>query len=553
MACVYRLAARFIFGFAFLFVLNPSVQAEVLSDCFEIVPGSLPHIRMIDNQGVDFAIDSYGEKGWRVTVHYTRGLGYVANATIGQKINNNTFNRDLTTVEGVGDEFCFAFRWWHKFNTLPTGTATLQWYGWVILGTENGQLVIKACEQSKNENELTVDGIDLHPSGLEFLTIDHGDWVELDSSCLPQDTKGSVAIPNRIGGKPVRAIACKAFSGCSSISEIVIPDGVLSIGDAAFQSCGQLVKLEIPSSVTNVGEFVINGCERLGELTINAHLPTFGYKAFAHSGITNLVLASGITNINNYAFADSKNLKSVSIPQSVRRICKWSFDENCTSLRSVSVPYATVIEDEAFPPSCVITRYGPVIDAWGYGNKEVDEETKIALMRTLDLKDYESASVLTFCEAPPGDGDGQPVTTPVACAHLGISPYAVETWNDDGRKGVQYKMPTVEFVGIDLVARTITGRVVPAEGTRIVSIPLKRAFGFYRIYWDEYDCEFHKGIDWGEWIYSGASDFSVDVSNYVSSNGLFKIVFAEEVLMEKHPQQSHLFRIELRDRAQEMW
>ena len=30
-------------------------------------------------------------------------------------------------------------------------------------------------------------------------------------------------------------------------------------------------------------------------------------------------------------------------------------------------------------------------------------------------------------------------------------------------------------------------------------------------------------------------------------------VFAEEVLMEKYPQQNHLFRIELRDRAQEMW
>ena len=145
------------------------------------------------------------------------------------------------------------------------------------------------------------------------------------------------------------------------------------------------------------------------------------------------------------------------------------------------------------------------------------------------------------------------MTTPVACAHLGISPYAVETWNDDGRKGVQYKMPTVEFVGIDPVARTITGKVVPAEGTRIVSIPLKRAFGFYRIYWDEYDCEFHKGSDWGEWIYDGVKGFSVDVSNYVSSNGLFKIVFGEDVLMEKYPQPSHLFRIELRDRAEGLW
>ena len=553
MDCINRLTVRMIIGLVLSLFLHLSVRAEVMADCFEIVPGSLSHIRMVNNHGVDFAIDSYGEKGWRVTVHYTRGSGYVENATLGQKINNRTFTQDRTTVEGIGNEFCFAFRWWHKFDTLPSGTATLHYYGWVILGTENGQLVIKACERSDLENEVTVGGTDLNPSGLAFLTIDHGDWVELDSSCVPRDTQGSVVIPKRIGGKPVRAIAYKAFTACSSITEIVIPDGVLSIGDAAFQYCTKLEKLEIPSSVTNVGAYVINECERLGELTINAALPTFGYKAFAHSGITNLVLASGITNINNYAFADSKNLKSVSIPQSVRRICKWSFDENCTSLRSVSVPYATVIEDEAFPPGCVITRYGPIIDAKGAGNKDIDEETKIALMRTLDLKDYESATCLIFVEAPPGDGDDQPVTTPVACAHLGISPYAVETWNDGGLRGVQYKMPTVEFVGIDSVARTITGRVVPAECTRIVSIPLKRVFGFYRIYWDEYDCQFHKGTDWGEWIYDGVKGFSVDVSNYVSSNGLFKIVFGDDVLMEKYPQPSHLFRIELRDRAHELW
>ena len=122
-----------------------------------------------------------------------------------------------------------------------------------------------------------------------------------------------------------------------------------------------------------------------------------------------------------------------------------------------------------------------------------------------------------------------------------------------GEKGVQYKMPTVEFVGIDPVARTITGRVVPAEGTRIVSIPLKRAFGFYRIYQDENDGLYYKGDDWGEWIYDGEKGFSVDVSNYVSSNGIFKITYGEDVLMEKYPQSCHLFKILLRDRSERLW
>lgn len=143
MTGVYRLAFRSIIALALSLFLHGSVRAEVMADCFEIVPGSLPHIRMVNNHGVDFVIDSYGEKGWSVTVHYMRGSGYVENVALGQKINNRTFTQDRTTVEGIGDEFCFAFRWWHKFDTLPSGTATLHYYGWVILGTENGSSLLR--------------------------------------------------------------------------------------------------------------------------------------------------------------------------------------------------------------------------------------------------------------------------------------------------------------------------------------------------------------------------------------------------------------------------
>lgn len=41
-----------------------------------------------------YATDKYGARGWEVTVHHTRGLGYVENAKLGQTVNNETFNRD---------------------------------------------------------------------------------------------------------------------------------------------------------------------------------------------------------------------------------------------------------------------------------------------------------------------------------------------------------------------------------------------------------------------------------------------------------------------------
>ena len=50
---------------------------------------------------------------------------------------------------------------------------------------------------------------------------------------------------------------------------------------------------------------------------------------------------------------------------------------------------------------------------------------------------------------------------------------------------LNYSEPSVEFVGIDPASRTITERVVPAVGTRIVTMPLKRAFDFCRICADD--------------------------------------------------------------------
>jgi hypothetical protein len=88
-----------IIGLVLSLFLHLSVRAEVVSNCFEIVPGYLPHVRWVDNIAVDFAIDKYGARGWEVTVHHTRGLGYVENAKLGQTVNNETFNKEWSPLQ----------------------------------------------------------------------------------------------------------------------------------------------------------------------------------------------------------------------------------------------------------------------------------------------------------------------------------------------------------------------------------------------------------------------------------------------------------------------
>ena len=54
-----------------------------------------------------------------------------------------------------------------------------------------------------------------------------------------------------------------AFKDCTSLSTIVVPDGVNSIGSKAFNNCAALTSVSIPSSVTHIGEYAFDSCQSL--------------------------------------------------------------------------------------------------------------------------------------------------------------------------------------------------------------------------------------------------------------------------------------------------
>ena len=68
----------------------------------------------------------------------------------------------------------------------------------------------------------------------------------------------SITIPNS-----VIIIKRAAFLGCSSLTSITIPNAVTSIKQIAFASCSRLATITIPNSVTDIGEFAFNYCSNL--------------------------------------------------------------------------------------------------------------------------------------------------------------------------------------------------------------------------------------------------------------------------------------------------
>ena len=89
-----------------------------------------------------------------------------------------------------------------------------------------------------------------------------------------------------------------------TILELVIPEGIASIGDKAFKG-GRLSRIEIPSTVETIGSYAFAQNERLDlpvEIILSEGVKRIGSCAFQYAGVTELELPSTITDIQDDAF-----------------------------------------------------------------------------------------------------------------------------------------------------------------------------------------------------------------------------------------------------------
>ena len=164
---------------------------------------------------------------------------------------------------------------------------------------------------------------------------------------------GDVEIPGTIevGDQKykVTSIGNGAFSGCSKLTEIAIPEGVTSIGDGAFYDCSSLTQIAIPESVTSIGYYAFSGCSNLTQITIPEGVTSIGQGTFAFcSSLKEITIPEGVTSIGDYAFSWCTGLTEVAIPESVTSIGQGTFAD-CSSLKEITIPESvTSIGDYAF-------------------------------------------------------------------------------------------------------------------------------------------------------------------------------------------------------------
>ena len=158
-----------------------------------------------------------------------------------------------------------------------------------------------------------------------------------------------------------------------TVSKIIVPDYVTSIGGSAFSDCSVLTSvIWNAENCTSAGSSlysIFSKCSKLINVTIGVNVKTIPSYAFMDcSGLASVTIGNRVTSIGGYAFYNCSGLTSVTIPNSVTSIGDSAFS-GCSGLTSVTIPDSvTSIRDGAFS-DCDNLKYNEYSNALYLGNK----------------------------------------------------------------------------------------------------------------------------------------------------------------------------------------
>ena len=248
----------------------------------------------------------------------------------------------------------------------------------------------------------------------------------------------NIVIPSELGGKPVTAIADKAFEGYKNIVNIYIPKTIKAIGEDAFQNAtSSLIRFicyegtenewaniaiqkgnsELnPREFDDVAWFRLYECNLSGDMVYQASddaatlvryfgsdskvdipaelggkpVTEIGEWAFAYySSLTEVTIPEGVTSIRAFAFRSCSSLTKATISEGVTSIGDSAF-AYCSSLTEVTIPKSvTSIEFFAFYDCGALTtvHYGGTQEDWEALKKNIGEENTPLLNANIICKE----------------------------------------------------------------------------------------------------------------------------------------------------------------------
>ena len=265
--------------------------------------------------------------------------------------------------------------------------------------------------------------------------------TSIGNSAFYRCNLSSITIPNS-----VTTIQINAFSQCSYLTSVAIPNSVITIGDSAFSGCN-LSSITIGNGVTSIGENAFQACKRLTSITIPNSVTSIGYKAFwGCSGLTSVTIGNGVTEIGFGAFLDCNALTSVRISD-LAAWCKIKFGDgdanplyythklylNGTLVKKLVIPSNVIsIGDDAFINCDGITSVTIPNSVTAIGNYAF---TGCSSLSSITIPN--SVTAIGNC-AFSGCSSLSSITIPNSVSSIGSDAFSSTTWYTNQPNGLVY-------------------------------------------------------------------------------------------------------------------
>ena len=203
-------------------------------------------------------------------------------------------------------------------------------------------------------------------------------------------------------------ITASAFSGCTSLTSVTIPNSVTTIGNGAFSNCSGLTSISIPNSVSRIGEWSFEYCTGLESVTMSENVTTISNSIFSYcSALKAITIPNSVTSIGQNAFYNCSGLTSVTIGNSVTSIGGSAF-VGCIRLTSITIPNSVAsIGSNAFPSATKIyvdKGASALIAVWNYCRSPYDLSTNTLLQIPTISKTNNCASSLQLLGSSSSNG-----------------------------------------------------------------------------------------------------------------------------------------------------
>ena len=275
---------------------------------------------------------------------------------------------EKTTIDSV--IYCSDTLIVGNYTLIGTGFLTFYLNGNYYFPSNNARVF--ACYESKSGDLIIPSTISYN--GTTYSVTSIGDYAFSYCSSLT-----SVTIPNS-----VTSIGNSAFAYCSGLTSVTLPNSVISIGEGAFSGCSGLTSVTIGNSVTSIGGAAFYGCNGLTSIISNAVVPpALGSEFFPYPNSCNVIVPCG--SLEHYMASSWNNY----FPNRIEEDCSSALQEVESTREVVVYPNPAIgfaiVEFEALQEHSLLI----IADLGGRVIKTFDLSAGTESVR-LDLRDLPS-------------------------------------------------------------------------------------------------------------------------------------------------------------------